>query len=151
MFFDMLLLSWVECGMERKLLYYIIITDIHVIFKSEQFFLIQLDTVNHVCALTMEHLVCIFNVKLLFFSTKIENAWLFIARVLMFDNLPDLCFKLLVIIPKYSKIAESTCTRVIPLMMLFLVLKCVSTYTRGRLIHENIRKMLNCHSTVNTN
>ena len=57
----------------------------------------------------------------------------------MFDQLPDLRFKLPVIIPKYSQIAESTYTRVIPLMMQFLVLKCVSTYTRGRLIHEYIR------------
>ena len=47
----------------------------------------------------------------------------------MFDQLPELCFKLLVIIPKYSRIVESTYTRVIPLMMQFLVLKCVSTYT----------------------
>ena len=57
------------------------------------------------------------------------------ARVKLFNQLPDLCFKLLVIIPKYSQIAESTYTRVIPLMMQFLVLKCVSTYTRGRLIY----------------
>ena len=48
----------------------------------------------------------------------------------MFDQLPDLRFKLQVIIPKYSRIAESTYTQVIPLMMQFLVLKCVSTYTR---------------------
>ena len=114
--------------MERKLLYYIIITDIHVIFKSEQFFLIQLDTVNHVCALTMEHLVCIFNVKLLFFQPRWKTHDYLLLIVLMFDNLPDLCFKLLVIIPKYSQIAESIYTRVIPLMMLFLVLKCVSTW-----------------------
>ena len=40
---------------------------------------------------------------------------------------------------KYSQIAESTYTRVIPLMMQFLVLICISTYTRGRLIHEYIR------------
>ena len=63
------------------------------------------------------------------------------ARVKLFNQLPDLCFKLLVIIPKYSQIAESTYTRVIPLMMQFLVLKCVSTYTRGRLIHGYIRYM----------
>ena len=44
-----------------------------------------------------------------------------------------------VIIPKHLQIVESTYTRVIPLMMQFLVLKCVSTYTRGRLIHEYIR------------
>ena len=43
-----------------------------------------------------------------------------------------------VIIPKHLQIVESTYTRVIPLMMQFLVLKCVSTYTRGRLIHEYI-------------
>ena len=55
---------------------------------------------------------------------------LLIARVSMFDQLPNLRFKLLVIIPKYSQIAESTYTRVIPLMMQFLVLKCVLTYTR---------------------
>ena len=48
----------------------------------------------------------------------------------MFDQLPDLRFKLQVIIPKYSRIAESTYIWVIPLMMQFLVLKCVSTYTR---------------------
>ena len=54
----------------------------------------------------------------------------------MFDQLPDLRFKLRVIIPKYSLIAESTYTRVIPLMMQFFVLKCVSTYTQGRLIHK---------------
>ena len=59
----------------------------------------------------------------------------------MFNQLPDSCFKLPVIIPEYSRIAQSTYTRVIPLMMQFLVLKCVSTYTRGRLtsIHEYIR------------
>ena len=57
----------------------------------------------------------------------------------MFDQSPDLRFKLLVIIPKYSQIAESTYTRVIPLMMQFLVLKCVSTDTRGQLIQEYIR------------
>ena len=56
----------------------------------------------------------------------------------MFDQLPDLRFKLPVIIPEYSRIAESTYTQVIPLMMQFLVLKCVSTYTQGRLIHEYI-------------
>ena len=64
----------------------------------------------------------------------------------MFDQLPDLHFKLLVIIPKYSRIAESTYTRVIPLMMQFLVLKCVLTYTRGRLIHEYIRYLLSVHN-----
>ena len=42
---------------------------------------------------------------------------LLIARVSMFDQLPDLRFKLLVFIPKYSQIAESTYTWVIPLMM----------------------------------
>ena len=57
----------------------------------------------------------------------------------MFDQLPDLRFKLLVIIPKYSQIAELTYTQVIPLMMQFLVLKCVSTYTQGRLIPKYIR------------
>ena len=57
----------------------------------------------------------------------------------MFDQLPNLCFKLPVIIPEYSRIAESTYTRVIPLMIQFLVLKCVSTYARGQLIHEYMR------------
>ena len=48
----------------------------------------------------------------------------------MFDQLPDLHFKILVIIPKYSRIAELTYTPVIPLMMQFLVLN------EYRLIHE---------------
>ena len=70
------------------------------------------------------------------------------ARVKLFNQLPDLCFKLLVIIPKYSQIAESTYTRVIPLMMQFLVLKCVSTYTRGRLIHGYIRYVYSSHTDI---
>ena len=57
----------------------------------------------------------------------------------MFYQVPDLRFKLLVIIPKYSRIAESIYTPVKPLMTQFLGLKCVSTYTRGRLIHEYIQ------------
>ena len=48
----------------------------------------------------------------------------------MFDQLPDLRFKLPVIIPKYSRIAETTYARVIPSMIQNLVLKCVLTYTR---------------------
>ena len=78
------------------------------------------------------------------FFLFLPNTWLLIARVKMFDQLPDLRFKLIVIIPKHLQIAESTYTRVIPLMMQFLVLKCVSTYTRGQLIHEYIRYLV-CH------
>ena len=48
----------------------------------------------------------------------------------MFDQLLNLRFKLLVITPKHSRIGKSSNTRVMPLMMQFLVLKSVSTYTR---------------------
>ena len=65
----------------------------------------------------------------------------------MFDQLPDLHFKLPVIIPEYSRIAESTYTWVIPLMMQFLVLKCISTYTRGR-FYTSIYGILNVQVCV---
>ena len=52
-------------------------------------------------------------------------------------SVTDLRFKLPVIIPEYSRIAELTYTGVIPLMMQFLVLKCVSTYTRVYTVFYN--------------
>ena len=61
------------------------------------------------------------------------------ACVKLFNQLPDLCSKLLVTLPKYSQIAKSTYTRAIPLTMQFLDIKCASTYTRGRLVHGYIR------------
>ena len=59
-----------------------------------------------------------------------------IAHVKMFDHLPNLRFKLIVIIPKHFQIAESTYTRVIPLMMQFFVLKRVLPYTQVYMIIE---------------
>ena len=76
---------------------------------------------------------CTYCIQALLFSffTNHDSFFLFLQALLFLPNR--------VIIPKHLQIVESTYTRVIPLMMQFLVLKCVSTYTRGRLIHEYIR------------
>ena len=77
---------------------------------------------------------CIQALLFSFFTNQDSFFFSFFTSITFFLFLPNR-----VIIPKHLQIVESTYTRVIPLMMQFLVLKCVSTYTRGRLIHEYIR------------
>ena len=77
---------------------------------------------------------CIQALLFSFFTNHDSFFFSFFTSITFFLFLPNT-----VIIPKHLQIVESTYTRVIPLMMQFLVLKCVSTYTRGRLIHEYIR------------